>query len=407
MGILPSFRPPFHGWVIVTASLIITTLTYGVYFSFGVFLEPLQEEFEWTRAMISLVPGLFIFVQCIVGLFAGWLTDKHGPGVIVGVGGFLAGLGLVLTSRLTAAWQIYIYYSFLVGFGVGCVGAPIFATVSRWFVKQRGLALGIVTSGMGLGNIVVVPIARQLISEYSWQTSYLVIGCASWTIILVALALKKQPEPARQLPDGRDVPKAIGSGGPEGLTLVQALQTSTLWLLLGALVLAFASLMMVFYHLVAYAEDSGIAEMRAAMLLSVIGATSIIGRILTGIGSDRFGRRLLFAMCLLLQGLMMFWLIKSTSILMLYVFAGVWGFGYGGWMPLQTAMTVDLFGMRDIGGIFGLTGLSYGIGGTIGPVLAGYVVDATGSYSLAFLIGALAVLLSAAIVTFLKAPKTH
>lgn len=396
---------PFYGWIIVAACLLVTTFTYGLQYSFGVFLKPLQEDFEWTRAMTSWVPALYMLFICLFGLVAGWFTDRYGPRAIVGIGGFFIGLGLVLTSRLSAPWQIYIYYSFLVGLGTGCAGPPVFTTVSRWFLERRGLALGIVTAGIALGTIIMAPLARYLISAYSWRTSFLVIGFAASAIVAAALFLKKQPREALLQGITHEQTKRNPSPELKGLTLAQALRTSTLWLLILLHTLAYIGLLMIMYHLVAHAEDIGIPEMTAATLLSVTASVSLAGRISGGISSDRVGRKPVFIFCLLLQGAMMLWLMKATSVWMLYLFAAIWGFGYGGWAPLMPALTAELFGLRQMGSILGMVSISFGIGGIAGPAIAGHIFTATGSYSTAWLTGAVAMFLAAMIIPFLKAPR--
>lgn len=401
-------RPYYYGWTIVAACFVVTTFAYGVQYSFfGVFLNPLKEDFEWTPATIAWVPSLFMFFICVFGLFAGWFTDRFGPRLIVGIGGFFIGLGLVLTSLLTAPWQIYVYYSLMVGFGTGCVGPPIFTTVSRWFVERRGLALGIVATGIGLGTIIIAPAARWLISEYDddWRFPCRVIGFAAWAIIAAALLLKKEPGEAP--PHGRtnDQTRDTSPGAMEGLTLAQAVRTNTLWLLILLHIFAFTGLLMVMYHVVAYAQDMGIAKMTAATLLSVIGGVGIAGRIGGGIASDRLGRKPIFIFALLVQGAMMLWLWKSTSVGTFYVFAAIWGLGYGAWAPLMPALTAELFGLRHMGSILGLVSASFGIGGILGPAIAGNTYTDTDSYSTAFLIGGVVMFLGAMIIPFLKPPK--
>ncbi|MCX5999444.1 MAG: MFS transporter [Chloroflexi bacterium] len=310
----------------------------------------------------------------------------------------------MLTSRLTASWQVYFYYSFLVGLGVGCAGPPVFTTVSRWFVKRRGLALGIVTAGIGLGTVIMAPVARWLISEYDWRTSCWSIGLAASVIMAAALFLRKEPSRASLWCD--DQTGHEHSPPMEGLTLSQALRTDALWLMILLHTFAYTGLLMVIYHLVAHAEDMGIPEMSAASLLSVVGGVSIIGRVGGGIGCDKLGKKPTFIFSLLLQAAMMVWLIKATSAWMFYVFAALWGFGYGGWAPVMPALTGELFGLRHMGSILGVISISFGIGGVVGPIMAGEIYTATGSYNKAWLIAAVAMSLAALIVVFLRAPKT-
>ncbi|MFC1999795.1 MFS transporter [Chloroflexota bacterium] len=398
-----------YGWVIVAACTIITTFTYGVQYSFGVFLDPLKKDFEWSSFMISWVPGLYMFFICVFGLVAGWLTDRYSPRVIVGVGGFFIGLGLVLTSLLTAPWQIFIYYSFMVGFGTGCAGPPIFTTVARWIERHRGLALGIVTTGIALGTMIIGPLAEWLIhSVYDddWRMPCRIIGFLAWLIVAAGLLLRKQPETALKQDDMEGMEGTVYIE-PGGLNLGQALRTRALWLLFVIHVLAFAGLLLVMYHVVTYAKETDIDPMAAATLLTVIGGASIGGRLVGGITSDSVGRKPIFIVCLLLQGAMMIWLseaAESPSVGVFYTAAAFWGVGYGGWAPLMSALTAELFGLRHMGSILGVVAMSYGIGGILGPAIAGSTHTEVDSYSTAFMIGAGIMFLAALLVPFLKQP---
>lgn len=397
-------RRAYYGWVIVAACLVITTFIYGVQYSFGVFLGSLKEDFTWTPAMISWVPGLYMLFLSVFGLVAGWLTDRYGPKIIIGIGGLFIGLGLVLTSQLNASWQIFIYYSFMVGGGTGSAGPPVFATVTRWFVERRGLALGIVTAGIGLGIVIMSPVAGWLNSTYDWQTSYRIIGFAALIIVPAALLLKKQPVEASPQGTRDDQTGHDPSLGLQGLTLAQTLRTSNLWLLIALYILAFAGLLMVMFHLVAYAEDMDILDVTAASFLSVIGGASIIARIAGGIASDKWGWKPVFITSLLLQAIVMLWLRNETSVWAFYLFAAIWGFGYGGWAPLMPAITAELFGLRHMGSVLGLVAVSFGMGGLLGSAIAGHTYTELDSYAMAFLIGAGMMTLAATAVPFLKIP---
>jgi MFS family permease len=398
----------YYGWIVIAVSFLVFIFTFGVQQSFGVFLKPLQEEFEWSRAMVSWVPGLCALFAFALAPFSGWFTDRYGPKIMVGIGGFFIGLGLVLSSHVGSPWQIYIFYSVIVGLGLGCIGTPLFTTVSRWFVERRGLAIGIASSGTGLGNMVMPPVARYFISAYGWRTSYLVIGFAVWVIITCSgLLLKKEPREIESLSYGRTHNQRMHNEPLEldGLTAWQALRTSTFWLLTLVAILGMIGVLMVMYHLVACAEDMGVPKMTAATFLSVIGATSIAGRISVGMASDRLGRKKLYIFCFLLQAIMMLWLTKLASVWMFYLFAAIWGFSFGGMNSVFAALVAELFGLQHMGVVFGLITFIMGISSVGGPALAGYIFDATGSYSIAFLIGAIVMFLSAMILPLLKAPS--
>jgi OFA family oxalate/formate antiporter-like MFS transporter len=401
-------RTASYRWAILAASLLIIVPFNGLTLSFGVFIGPLEDEFGWSRGMISLIPAIAGLIHGPCTVLTGWFTDRHGPKLIVITGAFSVGLGLILTSNSTAPWQLFLFYSVMVGFGTSCAYVPLATTVSRWFAERRGLALGLLTSGIGLGTVILPPLARYLISSDGWRSAYLIIGCALWAIaVAAAFLLKKEPEAAVPTLDGRQ--NAIESGDPaqsEGLSLSEAVRTRSLWLMTGSLALFTTGLMMVIYHLAIYTEeDLGVPEMTAATFLTVIGGANIAGRLAIGTLSDRVGRKLLFVSCLAAQGLTMIWLISLDSVWTLYLFAGMWGFSYGGVGPMIPATAGELFGLRHMGRIFGLVTLTLSIGGAAGPYLAGAIKDATDSYHIAFLVGAGALLLAAAGVAFLKAPE--
>lgn len=285
---------------IVIASFFIVTIAYGVQYSFGVFLKPLEEEFSWTRAMISWVPSLFMFLQCTFAPFTGWFTDRYGPTRIVAIGGFFMGLGLVLTSYISTPWHLYVCYSVLVGVGISTVYNPVTTTVSCWFTQRRGLALGIVTAGIGLGTVIMSPMAGYLIATYGWRTSYLLMGLAAWLFIITgALFLRKQPGETGAQPYGEKTGPREENAYVEsiGLSLPQALRTTSLQLFVLLGVLSGAAIFIVMYHLVAYAEGMEIPKVTAATFLSAIGGASIIGRISMGMLSDSLGVKAVLTFC--------------------------------------------------------------------------------------------------------------
>ncbi|MCX5998200.1 MAG: MFS transporter [Chloroflexi bacterium] len=397
-----------YGWLILAASFLIALLTTGVQTSFGVFLKPLQDDFGWTRAAISLVPSLNLLVTCLFFPVAGWIADTYGPKAIVALGGFSAGLGMVLVSRISAPWQLYVYYSLMVGVGVGCASTPITATVTRWFEKRRGLALGIAQSGTAVGTITLAPLAGYLLSAYGWRTSFLVIGLATGVVVIAAFCLRKQPSVGALTNDqAADIGTEKAASVETGLTLTEAVRTKAFWLLFLVYVLSYGTLMMVLYNVVAHAEDAGISEATAASFLSAVGGGNIIGFIAGGMASDRLGRKPVMVFSLVLQSALMILLIKASSIWMFYAFSALWGVITGGWAPLMPTIAGELFGLRRIGSIVGAVSMTYGIGGAIGLVFAGSIFTATGSYTVAFVVGAVALLSSAVIVPLLKPPKAR
>lgn len=380
-------------------------IAYGVHYSFGVFFKPLQDEFDWSRAATSSVFSFYQISHCALGMFAGWAIDRYGPRIIVAFGGIAVSAGLLLTSQVNALWQLYIYYGLVLGLGISVAWSPVMTTVSRWFIKRRGLALGIVTAGIGLGTVVMSPLASYLISSYSWRISYLIIGISALVIVIIAsVFLRKNPQEKGLLPYGEIQNSQNVAVSPSvGISLREAIRTRNLWLLLAMWMLITFGTFMVVTHVVRYAQDTGIPPLTAATILSTIGAASIAGRITMGALSDRIGTRIALTICVVSQAILILWLTTLSDVWEFYLFALLFGFVYAGAIPLFPAITGELFGLGHMGLIFAFVTLGGGIGGALGPLLAGYIFDTTGRYSTAFLIAASLSMISIALLPLLKA----
>ena len=404
----------FYGWIIVAACFFVATITYGAGLSFGVFLTPLRESFSETSAAVSGAYSLCMFLYAGFGLFVGWGVDKYGPKITTMFGGLLLGLGLLLTSQVNTMWQLYMTYG-LIGIGMSPAYTPFMTTVSRWFAKRRGLALGIMTTGIGAGPLIIAPLASYLISTGGWRFSYLVIGSFAGLIIAAALLLKRSPDEIGGFPNGETYnanipqPKTKVSkvtSESSGFSLKEAISTKAFWLLGSISLMVGIGLQMVLAHIVAYSEAKGISPMTAATVLSTISGASIAGRIIMGMTSDRIGRKKALVICVFTEGIMIFWLIGASSAWMLFVFGAIFGFCYGGHVPQFPALTAETLGLGHMGAILGAISIFWGARAALGPVLAGYILDTTGSYSSAFIVGVVAMFLAAAITFLLKMPET-
>jgi len=409
----------FYGWVVVAAAFCVALVAYGIQYSFGVFLKPLSADFG-SRALVSGVASLFMFSRGTLAILTGWATDRYGPRITVVIGGFFLGLGLILTSQSSAAWQLYLFYGLMGGFGLSVAFAPLVATVSRWFVSKRGLAIGIVTAGIGVGLAVMPRLATDLIATYDgWSQPYIILGLLALIIIIPgAFLLRRSPEEKGLLPLG----KAEALAGDEensntakkednltseraGFSLKDAARTRAFWLLLAIIIFWSTCVQMAMMHIPSHATDLGIPEVVAANFLAVIGISSIIGRLVMGAVSDRLGGKRTLVICLVLQALAMFWLLRATDIWMLYLFAAVFGFTYGGCVPQLPVIAGEIFELKSIGAIVGVQMLGVAIGGAIGPVLGGYVFDVTQSYYFAFMVSGICTIIALILLAFIRAPR--
>ncbi|MFC1870322.1 MFS transporter [Chloroflexota bacterium] len=400
----------FYGWIIVCASFLVITTSFGVVYSFGVFLNPLREYFGSTSAAISGPYSFMVITYTSSGIFAGWAVDRYGPKITTMVGGLLLGSGLLLTSQVNTIWQLYVTFGLM---GVGWSGAysPMMTTISRWFTRRKGLALGIISAGTGAGPLISAPLATYLIATSGWRFAYIVIASAAIIVIAASFLMKKNPEEIGELPDGKMYHSNItqaktGTGkatvASGGLSLIEAIKTKSFWMLAAIFLLIGLGLQMVLAHIVAHSQIQGISPLTAAAVLSTITGTSIAGRIIMGTTSDRIGRKRALAICLCGEGAMMFWLAGTSSPWMLFLFAVVFGFSYGGHVPQLPALAGENLGLAHMGVLLGSTAFFWGIGGAIGPVLAGRIVDVTGNYSSAFIVGGIAMFLAAGITFLLR-----
>ncbi|MFC1970741.1 MFS transporter [Chloroflexota bacterium] len=397
----------FYGWVIVFAVILITLILGGTRFSFGIFFKPLAGEFDLTRAATSSLYSVYLALGALLTIAGGWTLDRYGPRLVFLLMGFFTGLSLMLSSQTTSLWQLYISYSLLLAVGTASMYPVLNVTVSRWFEKKRGLAMGIASSGRRLGQIFFPPLGAFLISRFGWRMSYLVMGLMAWLVILpTSRLLRKDPGEIGVLPDGAisktSLQEDIGNEDRlTGLSLSQALRTSNCWIFAPAwLVTGFANTL-VFTHVIPYATDANVTAVQAATIMSLMGGAAIPTGILIGRISDNVGRKIPFITTFLLRAIALVGLIWARELWMFNLFAIAYGISLGSG-PLFAALSVDIFGKRSIGIIIGTLNVAFAIGAAIGPFIGGLVYDINDSYTIAFLIGAIGSVISALLIPLIK-----
>jgi MFS family permease len=404
--------------VVIATLLIVGTTFWGVRFSFGVFFKSIEAEFDWSRAATSGVFSAYMVVSSVVVIAAGWAVDRYGPRIIVLLMSLFTGLSLLLTSQISSPWQLFITYSLLLSIGTGAMHVVLTSTVSRWFEKKRGFALGIASSGAGLGMVVMSPFAAYLISGFGWRMAYIVMGLVAWLIAIpLSRLLRRDPYEIGTLPDGASsITKETGlpeptikdnSVPPPGLSLREAFRTSNFWILSFIWVLTAFTHFFVLTHIVPHATDIGVSPEEAAALLGLIGGVGIVGRVLVGRVSDRIGSKAVaIGSSLVIVGAMV-WLIWARDFWALYLFAIVYGFAFGGRATAISVLVVDAFGVSSIGVILGLMDIGWGAGGAIGSAIGGLIFDVTDSYVIAFEAGAVAMLIATLLIATVKTKRRN
>jgi len=401
----------FYGWVVVIASFIIILIVMGIRFSFGVFFKSLASEFGLTRAETSGVYSAYMLLCAVFAIVSGWGVDKFSPRILISFMGLFIGLSLILTSQAQSLWQLFIVYSLLLAMGTGGLYGVSMSTIIRWFHNKRGLAIGLTTSGIGLGTVMMAPFAAYLIATLGWRMSFIVMGMIAWLLIIpMALLLRKEPSEMGLLPYGAESNGGKtggsnlveGSTRPTGFSLSHAFQTRNFWCLGFAWLLSPLCMYMVMTHIVPHGTDVGISAMEAATILSLIGAMNIPGRLLMGRISDSLGRKATAVTCPLFLAGAIISLIYSKDLWMFYLFAVVFGFFFGGLSTVTTAMIGDTFGLRSIGIIMGTFSAGWALGAAMGPFIGGLVYDISNSYSVAFSICAAAMIMVTLLLALTK-----
>ena len=403
---MPDTRNPkfFYGYVIVAAAFVMLAVMGGTYFSFGVFFTPLLTEFDWTRAMTSGAFSICILLEGVLGMVMGRATDRWGPRMVITLCGFLLGLGYLLMSQISALWHFYLLYGVIIGIGLGGLWVPPVSIVVRWFSKRRNMMTGIAVAGTGIGGLITPLIATWLISTYDWRLSYVILG--SVVLVLVVLSaqfLKRDPAQVGQLPYGENGREVHGLQlGDNGLSFREAIYTKQLWLVSGLFFCFGFCVFIIMVHLVPHAIELGIPAASAANILAIIGGVSIAGKTIMGAATDRIGTRTGIIIGFILVFATLVWLVIVRELWMLYLFAIIFAFGYATMVALMSPIIAELFGIRSVGILLGIVNFAATIGCAVGPVLAGWLFDISGSYQLAFLLCAAVSLIGLIITLFIR-----
>ena len=388
-----------RGWYVVAGAFLILTFGFGSVYSFGTFFAPLQDAFGASRASVSAAFSLAVLTLFIIGPVTGTLADRLGSRALVAGGTALVGIGLVVASFAQALWQVQAAFAVCIGVGVGMSYVPAAGAVQKWFDRRRGLASGIAIAGIGVGTLVVPPIGAALIEAIEWRPAFLVIGLSVAVAGGAAGLLVNNPSEDR----GSQV---VANPRHQGIGLAAAVRSRPLLLMFTGFLLASLGMYTPIAHLVPYAEDRGISPQSAALLLSLLGVGSAVGRFAIGAAADRIGRWRGLGLSFAGIGLSsLVWLV-SDGLAGLGAFAVLLGLSWGGAVALAPSVMADYFGTRAVSGIIGVLYAGVGVGALVGPVIAGLVFDLWESYTVAIAYSAIAPVLGAACVLASESPES-
>jgi len=402
--------PFFYGWVIVVVTFITMGIGVNARTAFSLFFPPILSEFGWERGVTAGAFSFGFVVSAIMSPLIGRLMDRGGPRAVMELGIVLMGGGLLLAPLTTVPWHLYVTIGVMVGAGSVCLGYSGFSLfLPNWFVRRRGLAIGIAFAGVGIGSVTLLPWVQYVIEQTGWRTACTSIGLMVLIVLApINLLLRKRPEDIGLLPDGEAAPTATSAKPVSNVvdpvwaatewTLSRALHTARFWWICLGYFCGLYIWYAVQVHQTKFLLDIGFSPNVGVWALGVVSLLGIPGQIVLGHASDRIGREAIwaisclgFAICFAALVALKFY--PSLWLVYLMVFTqGALGYGL---TSIMGAVVLEIFQGASYGSIFGTIMLSALAGGAAGPWVTGLLHDLTGTYTIAFAIGIAVSLLSA------------
>ena len=412
-------RRMYYGWYIVIGlficSFFVVSLTA---YAPAVFLKPMTQELGWSRGFFSTVVWLSMLISIPVAMVLWPRVDKHGPLGVMLVSTVILGAGAMALGFVQEQWHFILLKSIVMPFGTAGVGPMmVMLVVSNWFARRRGRALAITAMGMSLAGIAAPPMLTYLISVLGWRHAWMAAGLATLvlTLIPVALFMKRRPEDLGLLPDGNPgIPEAQQTKKPPPpvqdvtWTRREVLRTPAFWLISIAHPLGYLGLGVVTQHLVAYLTDPGMgfSSQKAALVLATIGLLSFTFKIPWGFIMERMSIKFCYAVSFVIFGAGMGLLVMAkANLAALFLATAILGIGMSAGTPLQGMVYVNYFGRTSQGMARSLATPIQAISGPLGPILAGFLWDVTGSYRGIFAFYAIPSVLGIVLVMFARPPK--
>jgi MFS family permease len=393
-----------YRWVIVAAGGLMGCVAMGALFSLPVLLTPMAEATGWSRTGISLAMTIGFLSMAVTSMIWGALSDRYGARAVVLTGAALFALSLWLASRAPTLPLFQLSFGLMAGGAVAAFFAPMMATVMGWFTTRRGLAVSLVSAGMGLAPVTMSPLAGRLAQAYDWRTVLSILAAIVAVTTLPTALLLRRP-PAQPVPQGAAAEEAPS----EGMTVREAVTSWPFLVLVATNFFCCATHSGPIFHTVSYAQLCGIAMLAAVSIYSVEGIAGMGGRIGFGLLGDRFGAKRVLVAGLLAQSVGALSFLLAGNLLQFYAVAAVFGFIYAGVMPLYAVLIRENFPMKMLGTIMGGTGMAGSLGMASGPVLGGWIFDTTGGYGALYLtsfgLGLGAFLIAMTFRPFTRAPE--
>ena len=389
----------FYGWRIVAASFVLLFLFAGAgFYSFSIFIKPLEDEFGWPRAAIALTMSIYFIIGGCAGPLVGKLIQAYEEKRIMLVSAVGAGACYILGSLTRSLGYFYAVYAFLALMSCGMGVLPVSSLLAKWFEKRRGTATGLAMVGISAGGLILAPVMGKITVHMGWKFSYIFIGLLVWilAIPLVLFVIKDHPSQlgltpdgaaANTHPDGHDshhATAAISTDANHDWTVEEMLRSRAFWWIVASFFLAPLAQMGVLQHQVPIIADKGISQATAATALGLIAGIGGLGKVSFGRISEILPFKWAIVICFGLQGLAVFMLLYFQAVAVVWIYVVIFGFAMGGLVVLMPLTVGHFFGLGGFGLILGSIWMAQALGGALGTYSAGLIYDVFGDYQLAF-----------------------
>jgi MFS family permease len=398
-------RPSQKPWFIAGLAFIVLGFSRGFHSSFGVFNVALLESFGWSRGATAGIFSVVLAVDAVLSPVVGYLLDRYGPKKVVVAGCLALIIGLFLSSRVTALWELYLYFGLVVAVGITFMGmVPHVFLISEWFSSKRATAIGLVYAGTGVGIMLLSPLSEWLISAYGWARTLEAYAAVVLLALLPVVWLFYQHGPY-----GEKLRQRSGRREQQNQwTARLALQSLQFWLLFIARICAACGTTVIITHQVAHVVDVGYSKFLAASVFGLAGITSSFGRVVFGFIADLLTKQAAYTLNIVMTviGVGALMILRDPSqTWLLYVYVIFFGIGFGSRAVIFSALTADIFSGKGFGSILGYSTVAVGVGGALGSWLGGAFYDWTGSYLVSFGLSALLLACSDACIWLTAIPS--
>jgi sugar phosphate permease len=416
MEAMDSDRRPFYGTWIVAGCFVLLFLFAGAgFYSFSIFIKPLESDFGWSRSAISFAMSLYMILHGVTGPFVGHAVETHGPRKVMTLFALLSGAAFILVSFTASLWYFYLAYALLSLATTGIGFIPVSSVLARWFIRRRGTAIGFAMVGISAGGLVMAPLVGWIIAQFGWRTAFVFLGLLVWLLALpvTLLVMKGSPAEIGLLPDGDEPGRgatpephappahaASSTAAEEGWPLREAVRTRAFFWIATTFFIGPVAQMGMLQHQVPLIVEAGISEATAATALGLTAGLGGLGKVCFGRISEVLPFRYAITLCFGMQALGVFVLLGAESIGMVWVYVTIFGFAMGGVIVLLPLVVGHFFGLAAFGVIMGTLSLILALGNASGALLSGLIHDFFGSYHYA-MIAYLCLYLIAALSIFL------